>query len=211
MFELVKYLEAKGGSLPPFFGGLYEEITARNGTFRRVKRLEFEVLLRRGDLISARASSSCFLDTLTPYFRWKLPKVPAEALRCILFVFRKLAPLEVLLYLTFERGEWEVVFPSQIQTEHSVSPIGSPFLTGQNGAVIELHSHHEMPAQFSRVDDEDETGCRIYSVLGTIFTRPTLRTRVGAFNSTFWEIPSDWVFDLPTGISDARSENGYLQ
>ncbi|MGD2184454.1 hypothetical protein [Lusitaniella coriacea] len=60
---------------------------------------------------------------------------------------------------------------------------------------MEIHSHHHLPAYFSAQDDTDESGCKIYGVLGTIFTRPALRLRVGLYNRQFWEIPTNWAFE----------------
>jgi hypothetical protein len=37
-------------------------------------------------------------------------------------------------------------------------------------AVVEVHSHHAMPAYFSATDDRDETARRVYGVLGRLDT-----------------------------------------
>ena len=52
---------------------------------------------------------------------------------------------------------------------------------GAGSVVMEIHSHHEMAAQFSSTDDADETGFRLYGVVGRIFTRPEVALRVGVY------------------------------
>ena len=64
-----------------------------------------------------------------------------------------------------------------------------------------------MRAYFSGTDDADETGFRIYGVIGLINCDPKipeLRLRVGV-HGNFWEIPADWVFEMPDAILDALS------
>ena len=90
--------------------------------------------------------------------------------------------------------------PPQEQTAASVRPVGST--ATYEDSLIELHSHHDMAAQFSSVDNADETGFRVYGVLGNIFKWPTLRVRVGLYGH-YWEVPATWVFDLPPNIADA--------
>ncbi len=68
------------------------------------------------------------------------------------------------------------------------------------GALIEVHSHHGMPAFWSGTDDADEQGFRLYAVLGDIFRRPTLRVRVGIYGQ-FYELPAGTIFGLPAGVN----------
>ncbi|MFN7970791.1 MAG: Mov34/MPN/PAD-1 family protein [Acidobacteriota bacterium] len=92
-------------------------------------------------------------------------------------------PLEVLFHLVPGEMGWDLVEPPQEATATSVRPLPGASTTSQ--ALIEIHSHHGMGAFFSATDDEDEQGFRIYGVLGTIFTRPTLRLRVGVHGHFF--------------------------
>jgi PRTRC genetic system protein A len=62
------------------------------------------------------------------------------------------------------------------------------------GAVIEIHSHHRYAAFFSRTDDADEQGLRLYAVLGRLDEeRPEVAVRVGAFGY-FLPLPWEAVF-----------------
>ena len=65
------------------------------------------------------------------------------------------------------------------------------------GVVAEFHSHGTSRAFFSKTDDGDEQGFRIYGVAGRLDTdRPELSLRVGVYGHF---APADWsqVFDGP--------------
>jgi hypothetical protein len=77
-----------------------------------------------------------------------------------------------------------------------------PFAGGPS-TVIEVHSHHRMGPFFSSTDDaEERAGFRIYAVIGTQPSRPSILVRVGIYGH-FYNIPACWAFDLPAGVSDA--------
>jgi hypothetical protein len=61
-----------------------------------------------------------------------------------------------------------------------------------------------MEAKFSPTDDEEETGFRIYAVMGHIYTEPVIRVRVGIYGH-MWEIPALTVFDRLGQFKDALS------
>ena len=64
-------------------------------------------------------------------------------------------------------------------------------------AIVEIHSHHAMAAYFSATDDRDETGRRVYGVLGRINTAaPELAFRVatGCRPLLFEPVPFEHVF-----------------
>jgi hypothetical protein len=64
-------------------------------------------------------------------------------------------------------------------------------------AVLEVHSHHAMGAYFSPTDDRDETGRRIYGVLGRLNSAaPELAFRVatGCKPHAFEPVPFEQVF-----------------
>ncbi len=65
------------------------------------------------------------------------------------------------------------------------------------GAVAEFHSHGTLPAFFSKTDDEDEQGFRIYGVAGRLDApEPELSLRIGVYGHF---APLEWpqVFDGP--------------
>jgi PRTRC genetic system protein A len=103
-------------------------------------------------------------------------------------------PKEILFHLLLESDRWLLVEPQQEATSISVRPL--PDAKSTKVALIEIHSHHEMRATFSTIDDEDErSGFRIYGVLGNIFTRPRISLRVG-IHGYFAPVSINEVFDL---------------
>ena len=129
----------------------------------------------------------------------------------------KQAPREALFHLSFDQDThgsfvpdhilcmdgWHLEFPEQRATEDEVELIHKGYGTSEERAIIEVHSHHHGEAQFSEKDDRDEGGCsfRVYGVLGTIFERPTITTRVGLFGN-FMQYNASEFFELPEGLLD---------
>ncbi len=72
-------------------------------------------------------------------------------------------------------------------------------------ALVDLHSHGRLPPFFSRIDNKDEQGFRIYAVIGEIDKSPSIRVRVGVYGNYF-DIPAPTVFELPGGIVDVYEE-----
>lgn len=65
----------------------------------------------------------------------------------------------------------------------------------QSGPVLlDVHSHHGMEAYFSATDDRDDAGLSVSAVIGTIYTRPTIVTRINVFGHR-WKVPALMIFD----------------
>jgi hypothetical protein len=62
-----------------------------------------------------------------------------------------------------------------------------------------------MSADFSGMDDEAQQGFRVYAVVGRVLTSPEIRVRVGC-HGYFWEIPANWVFEMPKGLKNCSGE-----
>ena len=60
--------------------------------------------------------------------------------------------------------------------------------------LLDLHSHHQMPAYFSATDDADDTGLGVSAVIGRIFDQPELAVRLCCYGHT-QRIPALVVFD----------------
>jgi hypothetical protein len=60
--------------------------------------------------------------------------------------------------------------------------------------LIDVHSHHEMPAFFSRTDDRDDAGLGISAVIGKIFTAPEIITRINV-HGDHMVVPALAIFD----------------
>lgn len=146
-------------------------------------------------------------------FALTLPRVPDYYLQAMLDLSRAacieaLQPVEALFHLIWSEREnrWRLDEPEQIRTTGSVRPTQDGDGSSYQLALIEVHSHHNMPAFFSSADDADEQGFRIYGVLGHINSRPEFRVRIGCFGH-FWEIPAETIFGLPEGMRDAREND----
>ena len=194
----VSYNVATESKLPPIGCAIQEYWLAGNGVFLRAARNGI------GVCVQLCALNIPGIATLEPYFNFNFPPIPQHLVSTLLELSVAAGREEVLFYLTFTGGNWQLAIPDQIATEYSVKPIdpADPF---HNLAIIEVHSHHQMAAEFSPADDEEESGkFRIFAVLGEIFTRPTISIRVGIYNY-FQVLPASKVFQLPPGITDANS------
>lgn len=195
---------------------LYDYLVGGNGTFVRGRRPGLEVCIPIA-LYPVKG-----LKPITPYVQWGYPKISAHALKRMIDASRAVCnshAKEALFHLCWNRPPmpyeksrnstviagtlpWWIEWPRQYATANSVVPLNSGAGTSTDRALIELHSHHVMKAEFSDADDRDEAqGFRVYAVIGTIFDRPTIRVRVGCFGF-FMEYPASEFFELPEGITD---------
>ena len=118
------------------------------------------------------------------------------------------AGLEVLMAVEYVAGEhgpgvpegdgvgrYRLVFPRQLAGALSVvyRPLGR--------VVLEIHSHHRLPARFSATDDADEQRLCLYGVVGCLdCDRPQVALRVGAYGY-YLPVPWETVF---AGDDEAR-------
>lgn len=189
----------------PWHGALYTYVWAGNGVFIHGRRDHLEV---RFQLSPAKVRG---LEEVTELFEFKLPRVPVQILQQLWTMARAQAigNLEELYHLLWTGETWELVRPKQSQTSATCRPLEDGPDSSHARAVIEIHSHHEMQPRFSRQDDADETGFRLYGVIGKVLSDPHIRLRVGLYGH-FYEIPAAWVFELPGGLQDCvayRMEN----
>jgi PRTRC genetic system protein A len=204
--KLVDYVAATAWPLPPINAAMYEYVVASNGVFVRGRRTGLSVMLpvMTGPAIPLRG-----LVPVEPFVQLDHPRVPAELVDEMLNAALAakdddLKPVEVLFHLTWDANGARLAMPSQERGVAFVRPIGQTL--SYETAVVEVHSHHGMAACFSPTDDADETGFRIFGVLGEIYTQPTLRVRVGLYGH-YWEIPATWVFQLPHRVTDAHARD----
>ena len=179
-------------------GVLYTYVWAGNGMFIQGRRPGLKV---RFPIAHVKTRG---LEDTTNSFEFDLPKVPVALVREMWVKARVAAMgnLEELYHLVMQNCQWRLIVPEQTQTDQSCRPLEDGPDSSHSRAVIEVHSHHEMRAFFSPQDDRDETGFRLYGVLGRVLTAPSFRLRVGLYGH-FWEIPAEWVFEMPEGLIDA--------
>ncbi len=196
-------------SLPPIEAALYEYVLAGNGIFIRGARREFQAqfCIQPGDVRG--------LAELETYVQLKTSRIPGEMILEMLRRARTARdvegrPCEIVFHLEFTdaRG-WQCHVPAQQQSPMRAKPSDDSPTSSYARACIEVHSHVDMSARFSSMDDEDERGFRVYGVLGCVSTTPVIRVRVGLYGYRH-DIPATWVFDLPLEIGDAVTGEGTL-
>lgn len=176
----------------------FDYVIGGNGLFLRAQRTGLSVCFPLEDF-EVRG-----LPDITPTFEMEYETVPVERVQEMISMSRYWAErgVEDLFHFTLdESGAWEFHEPEQVRSGGSCRPLHDGPDSTHERAFIEAHSHHRMRAYFSAIDDRDETGFRIYAVLGDIPSAPKIRVRVGVY-SYFWEIPAHWVFELPVDLSD---------
>ena len=117
-------------------------------------------------------------------------------------------PNEILFWFNFDRDRqvWNLDAPLQICRPASVFPVDRSDPLGAR-ALIDLHSHALLDPFFSRTDNKDEQGFRIFAVIGRVNQKPLILVRVGVYGN-YWNIPADLVFELPGEIRDAYYGKG---
>ena len=199
---LVNHLIAQPGILlPPIIARLYEYILAGNGVFVRGARREFtaQFCIAPSDVRG--------LARLETQIDVRIPRVPVEQLRSMLREAQQARDahgerVEIVFHVLLDDGmKWRVVIPEQAQSPARAKPTDDSVDSTYAQALIEVHSHVEMAARFSRFDDRDEIGFRVYAVLGRIFDRPELRVRVGLYGYRC-EIPASLIFEVPPEVRD---------
>lgn len=208
-----------GEQLPPADESLLlEYVVGSNGTFARGRRPGLEVCMP----ISFNLQPVRGLAEVTSYAQWGFPRVPQTLVEIMLKLSQSVCkdgPRETLFHLSFDSGQqcsghvvcaagWHLEWPEQHplpgREQDSIKPVHTGAGTSTERAVIELHSHHSMRAEFSPDDNEDESqGFRVYAVIGTIFDRPAIRARVGLFGH-FWDYPAGEFFELPANLIDCN-------
>jgi len=200
MFNFIQYLIVQpDGSLPEIPNCLYAYIVAGNGVFIHAKRCGLEVLI---PVTECRIAG---LPELTPSVKVE-KRVPAFALGDILHISKQCFPHEALFWFNWG-GEWLINIPEQTTRVASVVPCDRNDPAGTS-ALMDLHSHGGLRPFFSPIDDKDETGFRIYAVIGNVDTEPKICVRVGVYKNYF-DIPADMVFEMPGGITDVYDNDKY--
>lgn len=195
--QLVQHLIVNlDGSLPACPNCLYAYITAGNGIFVSARRPGLEAL------IPVTACRIAGLPDLAP--RVDLPqRVPAPLLAHALRFSQQVFPDEALFWFNWI-GAWYLHIPDQRVTHTSVMPCDQQNHAGTR-ALVDLHSHARFAPFFSPADDRDETGFRIYAVIGNLDKTPTISVRVGVY-SHYFSIPASTVFELPAGMVDIHEQ-----
>jgi PRTRC genetic system protein A len=186
---------------PPPAAALYRYVMAGTGVYLQARRTGLEVCIpvAEGEIRG--------LPALTPSVKLEYPAVGSALVEQMLRLARQSGEegrlLESLFHLCYRAGEgWQLRVPPQERGETFVRPVGVGTGVGSSyeEALIEVHSHGHLPAFFSRQDDREEQGFRLYGVLGRVAEAPEIRVRVGVYGY-FYEVEAGTILNLPPGLS----------
>lgn len=204
---LIQHIIATTPTLPAIAPtSMFEYVYGSNGTFVRAKRQGLEAIAP----VSYYKAKG--LQAISASVQMSYPPVPVFLVEQM-FAASRLAcdtdnrPVEIVFHLYFENGNWHLAIPDQEQTATSCKPLDNSVNNSTYGkAIIEIHSHHGMRAYFSDTDNRDETGFRLYGVLGEIFSNPQIRMRVGIYGH-FYETSTTGILELPAQLTDCLEED----
>lgn len=141
-------------------------VPSSDGKVYRISNEEF------GILSTPITSKVSILDDIKPFFIPKLPKIPSILFEEIIGLFKHYAKknLEVMVLIYWDRifKEYVVFVPEQ---EISTSMISTeiPIVDETRYLLyMDIHSHHNMKAKFSSIDDKDEKATMLYTVIGNL-------------------------------------------
>lgn len=170
-------------SLPP--GKSYMYLMAGNGLWKFAESRHLQALIPLARYTVAG------LPTLRPVVRFRhVTKLSGSVFWPILVDARREAreqPREAMYHFALRARRVEVTKPEQDTSAGNVRYKGGD----DPDIILDLHSHHEMSAYFSSTDNRDEQGFRLYGVFGTIWSRPTLRLRIGVYGDFYHVDPGE--------------------
>lgn len=175
---------------PPRVGYAYDYILAANGAFLATENDRLAVCLPVAD---CRIRG---LASIAPVCELRHGRIPYTLWTAMLAIAHRFATcrLEVLVVVTWSsHAGYRITIPEQevSSTRIRYRPV--------EDMVLELHSHHTLPATFSAVDTADETRLGLYGVIGGLDTpAPAVRLRAGAYGA-FLALPWSAVFEGDLG------------
>lgn len=163
------------------------------------------------------ADNVTLLDEVKAGFTPSLPRIPYQLLEQALGLFRRLmdapgtpGPLEALIHIYWDKYEkrYFLHVPRQTVGKESVEAVlEDEDLLDETRYLhyADLHSHNNMPARFSPIDDRDERANRLYLVAGRLDRYfPELRVRMCS-GGRFCDIPPERVLEpMPAGQFPAQ-------
>lgn len=181
----------------PITAPLYEIVIARNGVFKRARRLEMKAAVELSAFaveIPELAFGEARLELVE--------KIPSAIFIEILAHARSVtdaANFTENLYAVCRDSETGNYFWKEVSRNRSFgSTIARDDDAAYQNAVLEIHTHPPGCRKFSTQDDRDESGkFRLFGILVDIHSEnPAIRMRVGIYD-TFWEIPLETISDAP--------------
>jgi len=136
----------------------YEYIVAGNGVFIRAENQFFKVCFQIAEC-EIRNLLNC-----EEYFVMKKGKLPLEICEAIKNdIENSDTEKEKFLQVVYRDGEYTIFIPEQKGSGTAVK-----YESQEQDVILEVHSHPEMSAFFSEIDNQDEKGFRLYGVFSVI-------------------------------------------
>lgn len=136
----------------------YEYIVAGNGIFIRAENKFFKVCFR---------IANCMIRNLVwceEYFEMKNGKISEDIWDCIEEeILKDNTKKEKFLQVIYDNNEYTIFIPEQNGTGTAVK-----YESQKQNVFLELHTHPNMPAFFSDIDNEDEQGFKLYGVFSIV-------------------------------------------
>jgi len=177
-------------------------IPSRDGQMYELRKTE------QGQFITPTSNTLSF-DKVEAGFIPALPLIPYEQIREIIALFRHLCVKgnfggvkEALAYIYWDKEEkcFFTYIPQQKVTATSVEEIVVEDYLYDTSRFIhyaDIHSHNTMAAVFSKTDDADEQGNRLYIVVGRLDQfYPEIAVRI-CNGGTFWPVAPESVIERP--------------
>lgn len=140
-------------------------------------------------------------------FTLRLPKVPRELLlqaySFFLNVYNEYGTESALqLFWDTDNGQYYWHVPTQHVSETTVHFTRDSYLEYHHWLIMDFHSHGRFCPFFSRTDNADEKGTRLYGVIGNLHTRPQFLLRAGS-GGFFTDVLSQgiWLEDSENALA----------
>jgi len=130
-------------------------------------------------------------------FEFLIPKIPYCLLEKIIEIFEAEPHKEcaVQIFYSPDTKQYELHIPEQYVTAASVIFYRNTEKELEKILVMDIHSHGQYPAFFSRIDDVDEKGIRLYMVIGNMDQKNhTYKIRAG-LAGIFGVLEMDEIFE----------------
>lgn len=147
-----------------------------------------------------------YLDEIRAGFAPALPRIPYTLMeqgislfRCLMDNGKDSPPLEALVHIYWDTLERQFFLhvPEQTVGKEFVNAVLDDDALNDERYIhyADLHSHNNMPAKFSSVDDRDERANRVYMVMGRLDCYfPELSVRI-CNGGHFCDIPAEQVIE----------------
>ncbi len=172
MNEVGYRLRRTGDDLDGYLGLFYDYILASNGVFIQAQN---DLMIGR---VPAAIGQIRGLHPVEPVVYLKHGLIPANLVNLVIDAMLASPTTEAYIGIRWHEGQYRLYMPEQTRQAAKVE-----YLHGEN-IILDLHSHPNMPARFSKQDNDDEQGLRLYGVVGIQDGIPELRIRLGVYG--YW-------------------------